>query len=109
MLGCRIEGDVQMLRYRNRVGSACTILLLMMISFLPASAQDTPVRKIAFTWTRDGHANVFVINPDGSDPVNLTNSDKDENWPMWSPDGQTIAFIRNETGEDDGWDIYPVG
>lgn len=41
---------------------------------------------------------VFVMNADGSDPVNLTNSPLDyDGWPVWSPDGSRICFATGPT------------
>lgn len=48
----------------------------------------------------DNKANneVFVINADGSNPVNLTNTpDNYDGWPVWSPDGRTIAYSTGPT------------
>jgi Tol biopolymer transport system component len=35
---------------------------------------------------------IFIINPDGSDLVNLTQGRVDHDGPRWSPDGSKIAF-----------------
>ena len=35
---------------------------------------------------------IFVVNTDGTGEVNITNSDFDERFPAWSPDGTRIAF-----------------
>jgi TolB protein len=49
--------------------------------------------KIAFTTQRDGEALVYVMNANGSNQVNITQSTTlDSADPEWSPDGTTIAF-----------------
>src|SRR5436305_2551547 len=47
------------------------------------------VKKIAFTSNRTGHAEVYVMKADGSQPTRLTISSKDTTFssPDWSPDG----------------------
>jgi Tol biopolymer transport system component/ABC-type branched-subunit amino acid transport system substrate-binding protein len=53
-------------------------------------------KKILFISDRDsqnGKFDVFVMNADGSDPKNLTNTpDLDEIFPGWTGDGKHIAF-----------------
>ncbi len=41
--------------------------------------------KIAFTGIVDGNVEVFVMNADGSNPVNLTNNSAPDLEPAWSP------------------------
>jgi Tol biopolymer transport system component len=50
--------------------------------------------KISFFSTRDhGWSDIFVMERDGSDPINLTPTEgHGGNSPAWSPDGQSIAF-----------------
>lgn len=64
-------------------------------------------RRLAFMSTRDGYPSVFVMNADGSGPVNLTpkaQADPASAWtsraPAWSPNGQQIYFMsfRPSTG-----------
>lgn len=50
--------------------------------------------KIAFRSTRTGGGinNIFVMNADGTDPIQLTHETVDCGLPAWSPDGNKIAF-----------------
>lgn len=61
----------------------------------PAFSPDG--RQIAFRSRRDGTSDIFIIEADGSHPRNLIKDDEknayDESMPVWSPDGQTLAFI----------------
>jgi Tol biopolymer transport system component len=61
--------------------------------------------RIAFDSDRDGgDGDVWTIDPDGSDPLNLTaDSDGDDFEAAWSPDGRRIVFVRDpdKDGPDD--------
>ena len=51
--------------------------------------------KIAFLSDRDGMINVWVMNADGSNPVQITKENNNTiHTPTWSPDGQYIAVTR---------------
>ena len=50
--------------------------------------------KIAFTSWREGAGDVWIMNGDGSDPVNLTQGRHGHCVsPAWSPDGTKIAYL----------------
>lgn len=61
--------------------------------FQTASFALRPNGKIAFTSYRDGNAEIYVMNSDGTGQTRLTNSSRHDDFPTWSPDGRTIAFL----------------
>jgi TolB protein len=60
------------------------------------SAAAQPNGLIAFVSNRNGiYGDIYVMNPDGSNQRNLTNSSTSEVSPAFSPDGKRIAFLRD--------------
>ena len=55
--------------------------------------------KIAFISDREERDDVWIMNADGSDPVNLTQG-RDCISPAWSPDGTKIAYIGDVFDDD---------
>ena len=55
-------------------------------------------RGILFETNRDGNIEIYMINPDGSNPTNLTHHTADETSAAWSPDGTQIAFVSDRDG-----------
>ena len=84
-----------------------------------AFARNRP-EDVKFDWARRdiilGPSEIWVINADGSNRVNLTNHDGDDTRPCWSPDGAKILFNsdRNDERElfvmnSDGTNVSSLG
>jgi Tol biopolymer transport system component len=56
----------------------------------------------------DGHSDIFVMNADGSNPVNITKTpDQSEHYPQVSPDGKRICFVSDKgEGRDTIRSVY---
>ena len=55
-------------------------------------------RKLAFVSERDGNAEIYVMNADGSAQENLTRQPANDSHPSWSPDGRKLAFVSRRDG-----------
>ena len=65
--------------------------------------------KIAFTSWREGSGDVWIMNADGSAPVNLTQGrHADCERLAWSPDGTKIAYRAFSADPDSAWADYSV-
>jgi dipeptidyl aminopeptidase/acylaminoacyl peptidase len=55
-------------------------------------------RKLAPTRNRDGNAEVYTINSDGSGLRRLTDNPEYDGDAVWSPDGRQLVFVSNRDG-----------
>ena len=78
---------------------SCAAATLAVAIAHPSAGQSTAVNgKIAFTVCETTGAgatcDIWVMNPDGSEQVNLTNTpEANETDPAWSPDATKIAYV----------------
>ncbi len=61
------------------------------------------VNAPAFNWdlsvnVRNRNSEVYVMNFDGTNDINISNSAAFDGWPAWSHDGNLIVFASNRTG-----------
>ncbi|MEP7149179.1 MAG: tetratricopeptide repeat protein [Acidobacteriota bacterium] len=61
-------------------------------------------KQIAFASLRDGNAEIYLMNSDGTDVRRLTNHPAWESHPLFSPDGTQIAF--NADRENDSGNTF---
>lgn len=74
-----------------------TRIFLVAIAVAGAVQAQVSNGKIAFVSDRDGNFEIYVMNPDGTDQTRLTFTPENESYPTWSPDGSTLAFLRQAT------------
>lgn len=77
------------------VALSATALSSLMLPGAAGGAFPGTNGRIVFVTDRDGVPDIYTSNPDGSDPVNLTQTRIAEADPAYSPDGTKIAFARS--------------
>lgn len=81
----------------------------------PSDAAGDISPAIVFVSKRSANADIWRMNPDGTNATNLTSSGAAESAPRWSPSGDRIAFLSDRTGtmelfvmKADGSDVVNV-
>ncbi|MEW6214430.1 MAG: PKD domain-containing protein, partial [Nitrospirota bacterium] len=54
-------------------------------------------KGLVYVSSRNGNADIFVLDINTQNQIQITDSPRDEFNPMWSPDGLTIAFAKRES------------
>lgn len=84
-------------------------LVLLYVNVFPLFAKAPTTPKILFTSARDGNREVYIMNPDGSEQVNLTQHPSEDLLAVWSPTGEQILFISDRGGVRDLYLMDPDG
>jgi TolB protein len=93
----------------GRTGRALCILALLIVPFVGGSpalgAFPGANGLIAFKTDRDGNDEIYSMNPDGTNQIDLTNNPASDYTPNWSPDGSKIVF---QSDRDGNYEIYTM-
>ena len=81
----------------------CYAFSTLLVFGLPSAAllAAPATAKIVFTSTRDGNSEIYIMNPDGSEQINLTQHRASDNQPVWAPTGDQILFVSDRSGTKD--------
>lgn len=64
--------------------------------------------RIAFVSDLNGSQDIYVMDVDGNNIVQITDDRQHEVWPAWSPDGDRIVFVSEGEGREGNRDLYSV-
>ena len=84
-------------------------VMLLCVNVSPLFAKVPTIPKILFTAARDGNYEVYIMNPDGSEQVNLTQHRAQDLEAVWSPTGEKILFVSDRGGVRDLYLMDPDG
>ena len=75
---------------------------LLAFGILSAAIAKAPTTaKIVFSSNRDGNSEIYIMNPNGSEQINLTKHRASDYNPVWSPTGAQILFVSDRHGTKD--------
>ena len=80
------------------LGFSLILLMLMCVGVCQVFAKAPTTPKILFTSARDGNREVYMMNPDGSEQVNLTQHPAGDMSAVWAPTGEQILFVSDRQG-----------
>ena len=82
---------------------------MIVMNTSPVLAKAPETAKIVFAANRTGNREIYLMNPDGSEQINITRNKADDVTPVWSPTGESIAFSSNRDGILDLYLMDPDG
>ena len=79
-------------------------VLCLKVCVVFAKAPDTP--KITFGTVRDGNWELYLMNTDGSEQINITNHRAIDGGGTWAPTGEQILFVSDRDRSHGSYDLY---
>lgn len=91
---CRLIPKMRCEMRKNHIFTIIVMALTVSVGLSTAGSQRALVtERIVFTSLRDGYADIYVMNADGTNQTRVTNNpDVNDFYPAFSPDGSKIAF-----------------
>lgn len=86
MLECRCQSAPP---HTSNILFASVLVLVLAVMTFHQDGQS----QIAFVSARDGDLNIYVMDENGNNIIQLTNQPRVDSGPAWSPDGKRIAFV----------------
>lgn len=76
---------------------------------LPAAAAEPEDGLVVFDSNQGAGIEIYVVNPDGSNLTQLTDSPGEDREPVWAPVGSRIAFQSTRDLNQEIYSIHPDG
>ena len=85
-----------------------TLVDLLEVPILSSPRLSPDGRKVTYVlakpdWKANKHiSHIWLVNTDGTSPIQLTNGSKGEGGPAWSPDSTQVAFVAERGDVEEG-------
>ena len=97
------------MKTKRLLGIVILNLFVLTVGVSPVFAKAPTTPKILFTSARDGNYEVYSMNPDGSEQINLTQHRAQDLDATWSSTGEKILFTSDRGGKRDLYLMNPDG
>ena len=71
--------------------------------------KDGPPRALVVSSNKSGNWEIYLVQPGGGEPKQLTDDKASDTEPIWAPDGKRIAFVSDRDGGPDIWTMNADG